>query len=90
MGIEEGYYRTRTQPGGAWAPVRVWFEQTRDEDTFILSPKVWRAKWAPATNEIRWYPFDPLEISGWDVPRFYWFRKITKEDYEWLIALKTL
>ena len=90
MGIEEGYYRARTGPGGPWVPVRIWFEQTRDEDTFILSPKEWKAKWAPSTDKTEWYEIDPLELSGWDMPRWSWFRRITKEEYEWLIVLKTL
>lgn len=81
---EPGLYKTRIRRGGPWAPVRVWWEDgERDELGHLMSDQILRGEWAPLTNQERWFP-----INVWTQWDFLW--PIEKEEFEWLIVLKTL
>ena len=85
--VHEGYFKTRAYKNGPWVPVRVWLEDgDRCPDTGeLLSEQMYRAEENRRLN-------DPLafnQIDPFDEKCIY-RREITKEEFQWLILMKTL
>lgn len=83
---EPGFYKKRIRKRGPWAPVKVrWKVKPR----LLVSkrertiPGVLECVWAPATNKVKWHTLD-LDRA------WLTLHPITKDEFEWLIALKSL
>lgn len=83
--LDPGFYKIRSRARGHWIPIEIWFEDgDRDPKTWeLLSDQKLRAKWHPQTDSAQGFDIDPR-----------WFfnraRPITKEEYEWLLAIRTI
>lgn len=83
--LAEGYFKIRLRKAGPWIPVHVWLEDgERDPETWeLLSDQEWRAEWAPRADSTRLYRIDPFRLVNLLHP-------ITKDDFQWLITLRTI
>jgi hypothetical protein len=81
----EGYFQIRLRKAGPWVPVRVWLEDgERDPETWeLLSDQWWKAEWAPRTDTPRLWPVSPFQFINRA-------RRISKDEYEWLLILRTI
>ena len=85
--IEQGFYKKRAYKSGPWIPVRIWLEDgDRDAETKeLLSDQKFKAE----INEDIKNPFNWHEIEPFQENNMYW-KKITKEEFKWIILLKTM
>ena len=83
--LPEGYYKIRARRAGPWIPIRIWLEDgERDPETWeLLSDQYWRAEWAPRTDTPQLYPVKPFQFINRAHP-------ISKDEYQWLLILKTI
>lgn len=83
--LPEGYYKVRSRAKGPWIPIHIWLEDgERDPETWeLLSDQEWRAEWAPRTDTPRLFPVNPFRFINRA-------RRISKDEYEWLLILKTI
>lgn len=83
--LDPGFYKVRARSRGHWVPIEVWFEDgERDPETWeLMSDQILRAKWHPRTDSAQAYDVNPRRF-------FNRARPITKEEYEWLLALRTI
>lgn len=83
--IREGYFKVRLRKAGPWVPIRIWLEDgDRDPETWELeSDQVWRAEWAPRTDTPRLFSVNPFNF----INRAF---QISKDEFEWLLILKTI
>lgn len=82
--IAEGYYKIRLRKAGPWMPIHIWLEDgERDPDTWeLLSDQRWKAEWAPRTDSPRLYSLNPFRFANRVHP-------ISKDEYQWLMLLRT-
>jgi hypothetical protein len=83
--LPEGYYKVRSRAKGPWIPIHIWLEDgERCPETWeLLSDQQWKAEWAPRTDTPRLFPVNPFQFINRA-------RRITKDEYEWLLILKTI
>ena len=83
--LPEGYYKVRQRAKGPWIPIHIWLEDgDRDPETWELeSDQHYRAEWAPRTNSARLFPINPFQFINRA-------RRISKDEYEWLLILRTI
>lgn len=83
--LPEGYYKVRSRAKGPWIPIHIWLEDgERDPETWeLLSDQYWRAEWAPRTDDPRLFTVNPFQFINRA-------RRIGKDEYEWLLILKTI
>jgi hypothetical protein len=83
--LPEGYYKVRSRAKGPWIPIHIWLEDgERCPETWeLLSDQKWRAEWAPRTDTPKLFPVSPFQFINRA-------RRISKDEYEWLLILKTI
>lgn len=83
--LDDGYYKVRLRRAGPWVPVRVYLEDgERDPETWELLSDQWlRAEWAPNVASDQFYSVNVKSMFNRAHP-------ITKDEFEWLIALRTI
>lgn len=83
--LPEGYYKVRTRGKGPWVPIHIWLEDgERDPETWELeSDQQWKAEWAPRTDSPRLFSVSPFQFINRA-------RRISKDEYEWLLMLRTI
>lgn len=83
--LDEGYYKVRLHGGGPWVPCYVTLEDgERDPDTWELLSDQWlSAIWHPRTDSPEAFPIDPRRL-------FNRATRISREEYQWLISLRTI
>jgi hypothetical protein len=83
--LPEGYYKVRQRAKGPWIPIHIWLEDgERDPETWeLLSDQWWKAEWAPRTDTPRLWPVSPFQFINRA-------RRISKDEYEWLLILRTI
>jgi hypothetical protein len=81
----EGFYQLRLRKKGPWVPVHVWLEDgERDPETWeLLSDQVWKAEWAPRSDNPKLFPIDPMRLLNRLHP-------ISEDEYQWLLILKSM
>jgi hypothetical protein len=83
--LAEGYYKVRSRKAGPWIPIRIWLEDgERCPETWeLLSDQRWKAEWAPRLDDTRLFPINPFQFINRA-------RRITEDEFQWLIALRTI
>lgn len=83
--LDAGYYKVRIVGGGPWVPIEVFLEDgDRNPETWELESDQWlSAEWFPRTDSDKAYSVNPTFL-------FNRARPITKEEFQWLKALRTI
>lgn len=83
--LNDGFYKIRLRAKGPWVPVRLWTEDgERDPETWeLLSDQKLAGEWAPRTDSARQFRINPWRFVNRLTP-------ITKEEYQWLLILRTI
>ena len=83
--LPEGYYKVRSRAKGPWIPIHIWLEDgERDPETWeLLSDQRWKAEWAPRLDTPRMFPVNPFQFINRA-------RRITKDEFQWLLTLRTI
>ncbi|NIR50038.1 hypothetical protein GWO43_16185 [candidate division KSB1 bacterium] len=90
--LEPGYYKTRLYSRGPFVPVEVGYDEefTRIHDGRIVSVgEYWCRWWPELNNPFYWCAVDPFEETGWG-HRSDYFEPIDKDEFEWMLLLKSV
>jgi hypothetical protein len=83
--LEPGFYKVRLTAGGPWVPIEVFLEDgDRNPETWELeSDQYLTAEWWPSADSLTGYSVNPKFL-------FNRARPITKDEFQWLKALRTI